>query len=265
VPPRLARRARRHLPLEGLPRRRCHAPQDVTLEAGELMRRFLLHVLPSGFHRVHHYGLLANASRKANIAQARQLLQSATDVPADAQDAARPPTERDQAAESTSRRIGRAANRLAHHRGLLPHVAPGIEPRGLALSKRPLRSAPSAASPCPWLRRCTPASQRSIRHTVVACRTQAAAGLAARPPRPVRRPPFRPVPFRGHLGASQASDTLNNCGRSGTSGTGWAGSADQCSSTRAPRRCLTVATKVSRITFREVRPPCRRQAWERHQ
>jgi hypothetical protein len=32
------------------------------------MRRFLLHVLPGGFHRIRHYGLLANGSRKVNLA-----------------------------------------------------------------------------------------------------------------------------------------------------------------------------------------------------
>src|SRR5262249_55983288 len=37
------------------------------------IRRFLLHVLPKGFHRIRHYGLLASASCKANIAHARQL------------------------------------------------------------------------------------------------------------------------------------------------------------------------------------------------
>jgi hypothetical protein len=44
------------------------------LETGEFIRRFLLHVLPDSFHRIRHYGLLANASRKANIARARSLL-----------------------------------------------------------------------------------------------------------------------------------------------------------------------------------------------
>jgi len=47
----------------------------MTLDAGEFMRRFLLHVLPSGFHRIRHYGLLANCCRSANLALARQLLQ----------------------------------------------------------------------------------------------------------------------------------------------------------------------------------------------
>jgi hypothetical protein len=40
----------------------------------EFIRRFLIHVLPSGFHRIRHYGLLANANRADNIALARQLL-----------------------------------------------------------------------------------------------------------------------------------------------------------------------------------------------
>ena len=46
----------------------------MTLDPGEFMRRFLLHVLPAGFHRIRHYGLLANGSRKANLALARELL-----------------------------------------------------------------------------------------------------------------------------------------------------------------------------------------------
>jgi len=45
-----------------------------TLSADEFIRRFLLHVLPKGFHRIRHYGLLASAGCKANIARARQLM-----------------------------------------------------------------------------------------------------------------------------------------------------------------------------------------------
>lgn len=48
--------------------------QVMTLAADEFIRRFLLHVLPHGFHRIRHYGLLAGASRKDNLAQARRLL-----------------------------------------------------------------------------------------------------------------------------------------------------------------------------------------------
>jgi hypothetical protein len=46
----------------------------MTLAAHEFVRRFLIHVLPSGFHRIRHYGLFASGSRADNIARARQLL-----------------------------------------------------------------------------------------------------------------------------------------------------------------------------------------------
>jgi hypothetical protein len=46
----------------------------MTLDAAEFIRRFLLHVLPSGFHRIRHYGLFANTVRARNIERARQLL-----------------------------------------------------------------------------------------------------------------------------------------------------------------------------------------------
>jgi hypothetical protein len=49
----------------------------MTLAPQEFMRRFLLHVLPGGFHRIRHYGLLANGSRKASLATARELLNAA--------------------------------------------------------------------------------------------------------------------------------------------------------------------------------------------
>ena len=48
--------------------------KTMTLDADEFIRRFLLHVLPSGFHRIRHYGLLAGAVRANNIERARQLL-----------------------------------------------------------------------------------------------------------------------------------------------------------------------------------------------
>ena len=44
------------------------------LATPEFIRRFLIHVLPDGFHRIRHYGLLASATRKANIARIRDLL-----------------------------------------------------------------------------------------------------------------------------------------------------------------------------------------------
>ncbi len=46
----------------------------MTLSADEFMRRFLLHGLPTGFHRIRHYGLLANAKRRESLAQVRRAL-----------------------------------------------------------------------------------------------------------------------------------------------------------------------------------------------
>ena len=58
----------------------CTRYKTMTLNAEEFMRRFLLHVLPGGFHRIRHYGLIANADRKENLAKARELLHAVTDV-----------------------------------------------------------------------------------------------------------------------------------------------------------------------------------------
>ena len=55
----------------------------MTLATGEFIRRFLIHVLPKGFHRIRHYGFLAGGARAEGLAQARELLDvaasSATD------------------------------------------------------------------------------------------------------------------------------------------------------------------------------------------
>ncbi|KTE03763.1 transposase [Sphingopyxis sp. H038] len=48
--------------------------QVMTLAADEFIRRFLLHALPRGFHRIRHYGLLASARRKDHLEHARRLL-----------------------------------------------------------------------------------------------------------------------------------------------------------------------------------------------
>src|SRR6185436_10654626 len=48
--------------------------KTMTLTTDEFIRRFLIHVLPNGFHRIRHYGLFANGNRAANIARARELL-----------------------------------------------------------------------------------------------------------------------------------------------------------------------------------------------
>jgi hypothetical protein len=48
--------------------------KTMTLQPHEFIRRFLMHVLPKGFHRIRHYGLFANGNRAANVARLRQLL-----------------------------------------------------------------------------------------------------------------------------------------------------------------------------------------------
>src|SRR6202521_815253 len=64
--------------------------QTMTLSTHEFIRRFLIHVLPGGFHRIRHYGLLASGRRAANIARARELL--AGPVRSEQQDASEAPT-----------------------------------------------------------------------------------------------------------------------------------------------------------------------------
>jgi Putative transposase len=58
----------------------------MTLQPGEFMRRFLMHVLPKGFHRIRHYGLLANGgtTRAEKLARARQLIAAAPQIAASA-------------------------------------------------------------------------------------------------------------------------------------------------------------------------------------
>ena len=46
----------------------------MVLQAGEFIRRFLMHTLPDGFHRIRHYGLLANGHRADKIELCRKLL-----------------------------------------------------------------------------------------------------------------------------------------------------------------------------------------------
>ena len=61
---------------------RCKGKQrykTMTLATNEFIRRFLIHVLPKGFHRIRHYGLFANTVRKDNLAKARALLDAGHD------------------------------------------------------------------------------------------------------------------------------------------------------------------------------------------
>ena len=54
--------------------RQPHRRKTMTLPAEEFMRRFLTHVLPRDFHRIRHFGLLANCHRKKKLALCRRLL-----------------------------------------------------------------------------------------------------------------------------------------------------------------------------------------------
>ena len=59
---------------------------------GEFIRRFLIHVLPDGFHRIRHYGLLASAARKRNVETVRRLLGARPPAQAEAADTDTTPT-----------------------------------------------------------------------------------------------------------------------------------------------------------------------------
>ncbi len=69
--------------------------KEMTLAPGEFIRRFLIHVLPSGFHRIRHYGLFANPARAANLVKASALLHAPPPSPvatnAEPQTDAKPP------------------------------------------------------------------------------------------------------------------------------------------------------------------------------
>ena len=67
--------------------------KTMTLSPAEFMRRFLLHVLPNGLHRIRHYGLLANVGRRENLARVRGLLAVSS-----------PEAEADQSADATPSR-----------------------------------------------------------------------------------------------------------------------------------------------------------------
>ena len=49
----------------------------MTIKPGKFIRRFLIHVLPNGFHRIRHYGLLASGTKAQTVARARELIAAA--------------------------------------------------------------------------------------------------------------------------------------------------------------------------------------------
>ena len=89
--------------------------KTMTLATAEFIRRFLSHVLPKGFHRIRHSGLLANGNRAGNVAKARELL----GVPAPGR-RARAGKHRSQRAEPLRACLSLLRPPYAHHRGLRP-------------------------------------------------------------------------------------------------------------------------------------------------
>src|SRR5271169_3155320 len=68
--------------------------KTMTLKPSEFIRRFLIHVLPNGFHRIRRYGLLASGSKAKTIARARELIAAATQQAADSATATDAATEK---------------------------------------------------------------------------------------------------------------------------------------------------------------------------
>ena len=107
-------------------------PKVMRLDAAEFVRRFLLHVLPSGFQRIRHYGLLANCHRKVKLAQCRQLFQAPSPPPVEE------PTDY---LDRYQRLTGQSLRNCPQcHRGQMVRiesVLPGSQPRGPPASPTP--------------------------------------------------------------------------------------------------------------------------------
>jgi hypothetical protein len=191
--------------------------RTMTLKPNEFIRRFLLHVLPNGFHRIRHYGLLASATCKANIARARELIatplpsidpsteQDDPDVTVDAGADYRPPCPccggRMIIVESfgPGRRTSRPA--LAASRGRDCNAMTPIT----ASSQLPPTGEPSP----PALHRCRPAVSEATSYTFdqakIARSTAAETTILAlpssirrqlrRPAHPLPKPPSRQIPI----------------------------------------------------------------------
>jgi hypothetical protein len=82
--------------------------KTMTLTTFAFIRRFLIHVLPRGFHRIRHYGLFANGNRAANVARARELLGRASPELAEEDASVEPDTAHAAVAACWSSRSSRA-------------------------------------------------------------------------------------------------------------------------------------------------------------
>jgi hypothetical protein len=93
----------------------------MTLAGDEFIRRFLIHVLPDGFHRIRHYGLFANGGRAENIARVRQLL----NVPAPKQ----PIDDADGAQDGDTRQLSHSCPCCGGHMITIERFERGCAPR----------------------------------------------------------------------------------------------------------------------------------------
>ena len=98
--------------------------QTMTLATDEFIRRFLTHVLPKGFHRIRHYGLLASGTKADTIAQARALIALATPAPTAQKPQAPDSTATDKPAQACSCCGGRMLIIETFARGTTPRYRP---------------------------------------------------------------------------------------------------------------------------------------------
>ena len=96
----------------------------MTLDVGEFIRRFLIHVLPKGFHRIRHYGLFASSNRAETVARARELLGLVSSA-ADASTKAQQSVETDPPAQALARPCPCCGGRMF----IIETFEPGCQPR----------------------------------------------------------------------------------------------------------------------------------------
>ena len=94
----------------------------MTLDAHEFIRRFLIHVLPKGLHRIRHYGLFASAMKAENLAKMRGLLGAATPEPDEIA------ADKDEAATVDST-LPQPCPRCGHQMRIIETFAAGCQPR----------------------------------------------------------------------------------------------------------------------------------------
>ena len=99
----------------------------MTLATAEFIRRFLIHVLPHGFHRIRHYGLLASGTRADNIARARRLL----DVPAAQPEAGGYQLRRGQRAQAALAPVSVLRRSHDHHRDIPARLLAALPSGGI--------------------------------------------------------------------------------------------------------------------------------------